>query len=289
MKSLKHILAAAMLLSLSACDNTEPGDGPVIEPPAEPQLVRLKVKVIDYSPAPGQFVNELPKAVAGTSLADMTAKVEAVFNGSDDAAVVTLGAFGGTVTVRTELPVTGHFQVMGNPIPTQGEPGLVSISADGVKWYDIPGENYSQGSMLTVTYHRPDAGASDAEYILWTASDGTSGYLSRIPEFHTQNYFPEWHTGATMTFTALRLPDNLTYNSATYQYSLTPLTGYADCFPNSDSRSVLDPAKAVDADGKPASLTSFSYIRIHSSTLQNCGPLGEASTEVGGIKVLKNQ
>ncbi|MDE7154093.1 MAG: hypothetical protein K2O00_06590 [Muribaculaceae bacterium] len=277
------ILASLLLLlTLTACDNTTT-DEPVIDP----TLVRVKVKVIDYSPAPGQFINTLPQVNPGTSREDVIAKVEAVFNGSDDAAVITLGAFGGTVTVKTAEPISGTFQVIGNAIPTQGEPGLISISADGNKWYDIPGENYSKAKRTTVTYHRPADGASDQDYIRWETADGASGYLSRIPDFHTQNYFPEWENSPTMTFTALRLPDNLTFDNKTLQYVLTPMNGYADCFPNNNNRSLIDPSKAVDNDGKPAPITSFSYIRVHSSTLQNCGPLGEASTEVGGFKTFK--
>lgn len=289
MKLLKYFLASAMLVALAACDNTgSDNDEPIVDPPMEgQQMARVKVKVLDYSPAPGQFVNELPKAAAGDSYEAVLAKVEAVFNGSDDARVVTLGSFGGSVTVKTAEPVTGKFQVIGNAIPTQGEPGLVSISADGATWYNLSGESYGKAQQVTVTYHQPAPGATDEQYIRWATSAGESGWLSRIPDFHTQNYFPEWNNLPELTFTALRLPDNGTVNPATYQWTLAPMTGYADCFPNADERSILDPANAVDASGNKARLATFSYIRITSSILQNCGPLGEASTEVGGIKILK--
>lgn len=286
MKPLKILFAVAFSLTLASCDNTSDDEPGLIIDPVEPGLERVKVTVVDYSPAPGQFVNELPRCTAGETRESVIKKVEAVFNGTNDSQIVTLGAFGGSITVRTERPVTGKFQVIGNPIPTQGEPGIVAISSDGTTWYNLRGEKFDTAREITVTYHQPAANATDAEYIRWETSDGQSGYLSRIPQFHTQNYFPEWNNNATLTFTALRLPDNGAYNPATFQWELTPMTGYADNFPNSDERSLLDPANAVDASGKSVRITSFSYIRITTSTLQNCGPIGEASTEVGGIKVL---
>ena len=276
-----------LLLLFAACDNTGDDDAVTVYPPMQTNLERVKVQVVDYSPAPGQFVNELPKYNSGDTYGDILEKVEAVFNANDDAGVVTLGSFGGSVTVRTSEPINGRFQVIGNAIPTQGEPGLVSISRDGKEWFDLRGENFGKAVMTTVTYSRPAADATDGEYIRWQSTSGESGWLSRIPQYHTQNYFPDWDEAPSLTFSGMRLPDTGTYNPATWQWTLSPLAGYADCYPNSDERSILDPADAVDAKGNSVSIPSFNYIKITTAVLQNCGPLGEASTEVGGIKVVK--
>lgn len=275
MKFCKY-LALAVMVATTACDNTDtvPGED-------DESLQRVSVTVIDYCPAPGQFVNVLPKYADGDSYDDIKRKVQNIFNGNDDNQVVTLGSCGGYIIVKTDRPISGPFQIIGNAIPTHAEPGVIQVSEDGKLWYTLRASGMEAPIVCDIRYRRPADDATDEDYIYYATSSGDKGYLSRIPDFHKQPYFPQWiEQGTEMTFTALRLPDNGYIDSKTLQWVLKPYEGYADSYPNSDPRSIITP-RGVNLP------ESFSYIRISSGVLQNCGPLGEASTEVGGIKVYK--
>ncbi|MDE5839507.1 MAG: cell surface protein, partial [Muribaculaceae bacterium] len=54
-------------------------------------------KVYEYHPAPGQFVNEMPRYENGDSYADMLQKAEESISGTNDI-MITLGGYGGYVT-----------------------------------------------------------------------------------------------------------------------------------------------------------------------------------------------
>lgn len=61
--------------------------------------------------------------------------------------------------------------------------------------------------------------------------------------------------------------------------------GYADNLPNSENKGFnLD--WAVDADGKPVKLESIDFVRVHTAVNQQCGRLGETSTEICGAEDL---
>lgn len=120
-------------------------------------------KVFDYLPAPGQFVNEIPKYVAGDTYETMVIKAGNELIG-EDANIVTLGGWGGYVVVgfdHTIVNVAGRrdFRIHGNafgaasnprPNPPFGgscEPGIVMVAYDKNKngkpdedeWYEIKG------------------------------------------------------------------------------------------------------------------------------------------------------
>lgn len=120
-------------------------------------------KVFDYLPAPGQFVNELPKYNAGDTHEAMVAKVAKELVG-EDANTITLGGWGGYVVVgfdHTIANVSGRrdFRIHGNafgananprpnaPFGGSCEPGVVMVAYDKNKngkpdedeWYEIKG------------------------------------------------------------------------------------------------------------------------------------------------------
>jgi hypothetical protein len=126
------------------------------------------VKVIDYLPAPGQFVNELPKYNAGDTYESMVAKAGKELAG-EDANMITLGGWGGYVVVgfdHTIVNVPGRrdFRIHGNafgatanprpnaPFGGSCEPGIIMVAYDKNKngkpdeeeWYEIKGSgNFS--------------------------------------------------------------------------------------------------------------------------------------------------
>jgi len=119
-------------------------------------------KIFDYMPAPGQFVNEIPKYNTGDTYETMLAKADQELVG-EDANMVTLGSWGGYVVLgfdHTIVNVAGRrdFRIYGNtfgtaanpsnaPFGGSSEPGIVMVAFDKNKngkpdeeeWYEIRG------------------------------------------------------------------------------------------------------------------------------------------------------
>lgn len=139
------------------------------------QLSSYISKVFDYLPAPGQFVNELPKYTEGDTHADMVKKTEEWLVG-EEANMITLGGWGGYVTFgfdHTIVNVTGKrdFRINGNafgaamgrpgaPFGGSCEPGIIMVAYDKNKngkpdddeWYEIKGSsNFSSEKELWYT------------------------------------------------------------------------------------------------------------------------------------------
>ncbi|MCF2709260.1 PKD domain-containing protein [Bacteroides pyogenes] len=120
-------------------------------------------KVFHYLPAPGQFVNKLPKYEDGDTQEVMNLKAEALIAGEKNE-LVTLGGWGGCIVFgfdHTIVNVAGKrdFRILGNafgananprPDPPFGgscEPGIIMVAYDKNKngkpdedeWYEIRG------------------------------------------------------------------------------------------------------------------------------------------------------
>jgi len=273
-------------------------------------------EVYEYRPAPGQFVNTRPAYTDGDTEADMCRKALASIGGVS-AEAVTLGSFGGYITLgfdHTVENVAGQpdFVVLGNAffdskaLKGEGgscEPGVVMVSRDvngngkpDDPWYEILGTATGTTASYTVTYHRPADGHSpvvsdpagaydDDEYIGWTASDGTSGHMPHLI-VNPQPYYPQWVSGPTITLSGRRLPDNAVQeqHGRFKEWVAYPVgEGYADCWPNDDSRAGIDIGRAVDADGHAANLPGIDFVRVYTGVHQQAGALGEISTEVCGM------
>ena len=296
---------ASLPLLLAACNSVNTIDDPDPDPgQSGSKLRRMAVEVLDYSPAPGQFINTLPEYADGDTPATMLRKTTEALNTGHE---VSLGAWGGSITIRLSEPIEndkgGDFAVLGNAIiagtDASGrsygscEPGIVEVMHDdngnGLPddtWFELRGEAHDASTALfTATYHAPTDDADNNHYIKWTASDGSEGWINRVVSHHTQPFFPQWQKATELTFTARRLPDNGVYNDKTMRYDLYILSGYADAWPDSDERCLLDLDDAVDSDGHSVSLRRVHFVRVTTGVLQCNGPLGEISTEVSGIAV----
>lgn len=300
------LLAAAVAASLASCNSVELIDAPLPgEPEEESRLIG--VEVLDFSPAPGQFVNLIPAYSAGDSRESMRLKAEKALNSGNE---VSLGAFGGSITLKLSEPIDNNaaydFRIRGNALIAgvdadsreygSCEPGIVEVMCDengnglpDETWYELKGVGYgSSTAYVTVTYHAPAADATDEKYIRWEASDGTEGWLPFVRAFHDQPYWPQWLSSeGQLSFKGRRLPDNGIYNSATGRFDLYNMQGYADAYPDNSEKSALDISSAVDADGRFVRVDRIHFVRITTGILQVNGPLGECSTEVAGVEVLK--
>lgn len=272
-------------------------------------------KVLEYRPAPGQFVNEMPRWEEGDTYADMLKKAEESLSGTNDV-MVSLGAYGGYVTFafdHTVVNVKGErdIRIWGNSFYEltdherkggSAEPGIVMVSYDvncnGLPddpWYELAGSDYTNPltrHRYTITYSRPrpdkqptpdESGyISDTTYIPWTDSDGGSGYVARNI-FHTQDYWPKWDQSEQLQFTGTCLPPNGVDRSGDGSYFILYCFdwGYADNHPNEEKDlNTFDISWAVDAFGNHVDLPGADFIRVYTGENQYCGWLGETSTEI---------
>lgn len=300
-------LMATMIASACGSDNTDEEPTPIPEPDITPTGRRITVTVLDYSPAPGQFVNQIPEYESGDTQETIKAKATTMLNNGD---MITLGSWGGSVTLKLGEPIDNKpdaqdFRVLGNSVYAgitsdnsyygSAEPGIILVMSDSNgnglpddTWYELSGDMTDEGQPeYTVTYHRPTTDATNDNYIYWQSTSGDNGYINRNSDYHTQDFFPMWlPANETMTFSGRRLPDNGLYNTETGRFDLTCYNGYADSHPNNMPGSCIDLDSAIDKQGNHVSIISIDFIKIYTGVLQSNGPLGECSTEVAGIEVL---
>ncbi len=272
-------------------------------------------RVYEYSPAPGQFVNEMPRYEEGDTYASILQKAEESISGTNDV-MITLGGYGGYVTFGFDhtvinLPGEKDFRIWGNcfyellqPEKKGGsaEPGIVMVSYDvncnGLpddEWYELAGSEYYSPKTRhghKITYYRPDAdreivadddnSIDDYYYIRWTDNDGGSGFLHKNL-FHSQDYFPAWIADDSISFEGSLLADNAEdiSGTGTYYVLYSYPWGYVDNHPNeyADLNS-FDISWAVDSEGKPVNLPGIDFVRVYTGLNQYCGWLGETSTEL---------
>ena len=276
-------------------------------------------KVLEYNPAPGQFVNTMPQYEEGDTYTTMLHKVEESIAGTNNT-LISLGAWGGYVTFAFDhsvinTPEQRDFLIEGNSFYASttskggsSEPGIVMVSIDinqnGLPddpFYQLAGSEYHNSATIhnySMTYHRTPAehtpqpdkknSLSDSTYIRWSDNQNRECYLYKNT-FHSQEYFPLWLTDSTLTFTGSRLPDNAYDPNGKGAYWVQqPFDyGYADCHPNdSIARCSFDIEWAVTNDGKPIHLPCVDFVRVYTGVFQQCGWTGEISTEISHARDL---
>jgi hypothetical protein len=263
-------------------------------------------RLFEYNPAPGQFINlpflGTPDAAFSTTISDNQ--------------VVSLGSFGGSITLGFSSPVVNHpgnpygidFTIFGNAFPGSSEPGIVWVMKDlnnnGLPddtWYQIAGSEYF--NPLTKKDYRLKWKRAGDGSAYWTDFGNSTGIL-RQNEFHIQPYYPEQgifsgYPADSVVFegTCLKIFPEMTGDKT----SLPPLPfGYADnrgmvrniplllpdnpYTPGIQEGSGGDPIDiswAVDSSGKYVDLDRIDFIKIATGSLLVTGQLGELSTEVG--------
>ena len=277
-------------------------------------------KVWEFVPAPGQFTNELPLYEEGDDAQSMCRKVEEQI-ANNARGMISLGSWGGYVVFSFDHPVqnvagANDFIVEGNAFYASAaegaagggscEPGIVMVSRDdngnGLpddEWYELAGSEYTNPLTkhgYSVTYERtpsdhvatPDPKQKyrkDTTHIKWIDNQGESGYLVQIQPHHKHPYFPQWIDAESLTFTGSRLPDN--YEWTGRQYVLYPYDyGYADNHPDTCRYAELDIEWAVRENGTPIHLNEIHFIKVYTALFQQCGTIGDTSTEVMGARDL---
>ncbi len=202
------------------------------------------IEVVEFHPAPGQFVNTLPKADEGSTHEDVCRK--ATENLNEGTGLIHLGTYGGYITVRFDHPVQNKrgsdLRITGNGFYAASDPvygketiggsfesGIVYVGVgddvETCKWYELAGSEYYTSEIhdFSITYHKPTAETGEHqqdfstydEYIKWEATwtdkngerrDSTGYHMKNSA--HTQSYWPQWEDGETLTFKGGKLPNN---------------------------------------------------------------------------------
>lgn len=274
------ILAAAA----AACNSSEEFVTSRISQPAD--------RIIEYTPAPGQFINEPQSGFNGETTADgACAYAERRLAEGN---YVSLGGWGGMLVVGFDEPVPAgndyELWVRGNTFDGSSEPGIVYVmqdtNGDGLPndtWYELRGSEFDRSDRAyTITYHRP---AQPGDDIAWSDNRGGEGVIARNGHHMQESYFPAWVEGDALTFSGTLLPSNITETDDLY-VMVAFGWGYAD---NASSRDLVSGinclriANAVTEDGEPANLTQVDFVKVQTGVNDGRPTIGEISTEVCGI------
>lgn len=242
-----------------------------------------EVKVYEYVPAPGQFINESVDKMSREEAARWAA--DRIKSGD----VVSLGGFGGYVIVGFGHSI-GDFIVKGNAFTNKGgasnEPGIVYVMQDvngnGIpddEWYELRGSETGAETTVqnyAVTYQRPAAPQSPVK---WTDCFGVVDEIDYMSMFHKQDYYyPSWIEEDEYTLRGTLVAAR-TERDQSGQWINRPLDyGYADNTGSNDN--VFRLSDAMFADLSSISLEYVDFIKVQTGVNGKCGSLGELSTEI---------
>lgn len=268
---------------------------------------RYPTAVVEYRPAPGQYINtqywgcdEAAQSLAGAD------------------GHISLGAFGGSVTVQfspavlndTKNPFGVDFVIWGNPQPYWCEGGAVQVMCDcngnGLPddtWYQLASSQhfFKSSKKSTYTYSNPFTANFPVE---WKDETGATGSVANVSQrgnelYPEQELFPQiaadgalysgWEYqpkvsisgGSVRSYNpAFGLADNQLVNrDAPLNMPDNPYTDTVEgC--GGDS---FDISWAVDEAGNYIQLDSIHFIRIYTAYQAMGGWLGELSPEITSI------
>lgn len=266
-------------------------------------------KVLEFLPAPGQFVNE--KGLAGYTNEKTFEEARQYAEKRLKAnSFISLGSFGGYVIMGFDHSVENKgnhqgydFSIAGNQFGGSNEPGIVYVMQDvngngepDDEWYELKGSE--TGNEWTVqeyalTYYKPSA---RRQAVKWTDNMGKSGSVAYLEQFHPQDYYyPLWLEDESYTYygTCLRQntskdPDgNWSNNSFAWGYVDNVGSDNLD-YPAKTCKTYFKIENAITLDGKPANLRYIDFVKVQTGINGGAGALGENSTEVVGMAYDEN-
>lgn len=274
-------------------------------------------KVYEYTPAPGQFINELKTGGFDGSQTTPEAAVayaenrmsETDANGNPNPNWVSLGGFGGYIIVGFDHSIdkSGDYDlgILGNSFKGSSEPGIVWVMQDengnGLPddtWYELAGSETGKEETIqnySVTYYRPSGPQMPVQ---WVDNQGNSGEVDYLKQFHKQDYYyPLWikEDSYTLTGTCLNARNYDASGNGSYWVNVEYDWGYADNFSSIDRLSGDGNANAsananhfkisdaVDFECKPIDLKFIDFVKVQVGVNAKSGWLGEISTEVFGF------
>ena len=274
-------------------------------------------KVFDYTPAPGQFINELKtggfdgtQTTREAAIAYAEARMgEVDRDGNPYPNWVSLGGFGGYIIVGFDHSInnSGDYDlgILGNSFSGSSEPGIVWVmqdeNGDGLPndtWYELAGSETGKATTIqdyAVTYYRPSGAGMSVQ---WTDNLGNSGEIDYLAQFHRQDYYyPLWieEDSYTLTGTCLEPRNYDASGNGSYWVNAEYDWGYADNFSPIDRMGEGDNSNAVaninyfkisnaiDFECQPINLEFIDFVKVQVGVNAKSGWLGEISTEVFGF------
>lgn len=251
------------------------------------------IRVYEYIPAPGQFINE-----GNTGVASHEAACEFAQKNLDLGNYVSLGGFGGYIVVGFDHSIENRggydFSIEGNQFDGSSEPGIVWVSQDvngnGLpddEWYELKGSEFGKPETMqdyAVTYFRPAPSSATP----WEDNKGQKGSIDWLT-FHKQPfYYPLWVKEDSYTLFGTCLKHRTRQDPKTsFWYNGSFGWGYADNMGEPKDRFKI--SDAVNGDGTPANLPHIDFIKVQTGVNVKAGWLGENSTEVFKFTDLNNQ
>ncbi len=265
--------------------------------------------VFEYTPAPGQFINETKTGgFTGNETTPEAANAYAERR-MKEGTFVSLGGFGGYIVVGFDHSIdnTGNydFGIIGNSFKGSSEPGIVWVMQDkngngkpDDTWYELRGsESGKETTVLhySVTYYRP---SEKQQSVKWTDSEGNSGEIDYLNSFHNQDYYyPAWieADSYTLTGTCVEARNHDQSGNGTYWVQAEYDWGYTDNFSKIDRSSdeenknasananYFKISNAMDEAGNAVNLEYIDFIKVQTACNTKSGWLGENSTEVFGF------
>ena len=265
--------------------------------------------VFEYTPAPGQFINETKTGGFDETQTTPEAAIEYATRRMKEKNFVSLGGFGGYIVVGFDHSIdnTGSydFGVEGNSFKGSSEPGVVWVMQDengngkpDDTWYELKGSETGKESTIqnySVTYYRP---SEPQQPVKWTDSEGNSGEVDYLKAFHKQDYYyPLWikEDSYTLTGTCLKARNYDASGKGTYWVNDEYDWGYVDNFSPIDrltndnnagaaaNANYFKISNAIDDKGNPVDLKYIDFIKVQVGVNAKSGWLGEISTEVFGF------
>ena len=274
-------------------------------------------KVYEYTPAPGQFINELKtggfdgsQTTQETAIAYAEARMRALDkSGRPSPNWVSLGGFGGYIIVGFDHSIdnSGDYDlgILGNSFNGSSEPGIVWVMQDengnGLPddtWFELAGSETGKSETIqnyAVTYYRPSGPGMPVQ---WADNMGKKGEIDYLKVYHNQDYYyPLWveEDSYTLTGTCLKARNYDASGKGSYWVNDEYDWGYADNFSpidrlTNDSNAGASAnanhfkiSHAIDFECKPIDLKYIDFVKVQVGVNAKSGWLGEVSTEVFGF------
>lgn len=263
--------------------------------------------VVEYMPAPGQFINDGLSGFDGqTTLKGANEYARKRLAGNN---YVSLGGFGGYIIVGFDHSIENKggyegydFAIAGNQHDGSSEPGVVwvmqDVNGNGLPddvWYELRGsETGAEGTIqeYAVTYVRPSGARSGTP---WFDNRGNTGSISYLSSYHAQDYYyPAWVAEGAYTLRGTCLKarnrkEGSQWVNAAYEWGYADNMGEDRLTGGSNSGAgaqnvYFKISNAMNPDGSPANLQYVDFIKVQTAVNAQSGPTGEISTEVFSFK-----